>query len=607
MAALRKRDGAGAGSRRFCLNAPSSIGHTPGQRAAFGLNMHYLEESHIGLFLLQLLVLLACARGMGELFRKWKQPALTAELLVGVLLGPTVLGRLAPGWHAWLFPADPIQQNMLETVAWIGVLLLLLDTGLEIDFSIAWRQRGQALVIALSDIVLPMIVAFVPMLLLVPDSLLADPERRLMFALFMATVMTISAMPVAARVLHDLRLLKTDLGFLTMSALAANDIIGWVLFTIILGLFSSSAVSMTAPWVVFVAVIGFAALALTLGRRLSNRTLDAARRLNLPEPATSLTLTVLLGLAFGAFTQWLGIHALFGFFIAGVVIGEAKSLSEETRGIISQMVHALFVPIFFVNIGLKTDFVSGFHLGWVGLICLIGIAGRYLGAWIGVSLTRAPRLNRDLIAIAHTPGGMMEVVVAMLALQAGLILQPIFVAIVVSAVLSSVVMGPWMARALARRQALAPARFLREDAVIGRLSDTDRAGAIRELADRVAGSARQADGEALAREALGREEEYGTAVGEGLALPHVRIDGLAEPILAYGRAPEGILWDAPDGRPVQDIFFLATPVGAEDVHVQILSRLTRAMLQPDVRKRIEQAPDQPALYRVLGEALQTTG
>ena len=151
-------------------------------------------------------------------------------------------------------------------------------------------------------------------------------------------------------------------------------------------------------------------------------------------------------------------HALFGFFLAGVVAGEAKSLSEDTRRVITQMVYALFVPLFFANVGLKIDFAANFHLGLVALISTVGIVGRYLGAWLGVTLARVPRVNRDLISIAHTPGGMMEIVVALLALEAGLITAAVFVAIVFSAVLSSVVMGPWLARSLARRRAVSPAQ-----------------------------------------------------------------------------------------------------------------------------------------------------
>ena len=564
--------------------------------------MHYLDEKHIFLFLAQLFVLLLCARGLGELFRRWKQPALTAELLVGIVLGPTLLGRFMPGLHAALFPPDALQQSMLETVAWLGVLFLLLDTGLEIDFSIAWRQRGSALAIALTDIVVPMVVAFVPVLFL-PDVFLADPSRRLLFGLFMATVMTISAMPVAARCLHDLNLLKTDLGFLTMSALAVNDIIGWVLFAIILGLFTQTSFALGSILLVFAGTLGFSILALTLGRPFSARIFDAMKAREFPEPASSLTVTLLLGLLFGAITQKLGVHALFGFFLAGIVAGEAKSLSEDTRRVISQMVYSLFVPLFFANIGLKIDFAANFHLGLVVLICVVGIAGRYLGAWFGVTLARVPRVNRNLISIAHTPGGMMEIVVALLALEAGLITQAIFVAIVFSAVFSSVVMGPWMTRALARRRAVSPAQFLDERALVVQLPDDGRAEALRLLAAKVAQLASPVAAHRIEQLALAREKEFGTGIGHGVAIPHVRLDHLRNPVLAYGHSPEGLDWDAPDAEPVHHVFFLASAAGAEDIHVQILAQIARAMARAPNRERLSGAPDAPALYAALQTVL----
>ena len=564
--------------------------------------MHYLDEKHIFLFLAQLFVLLLCARGLGELFRRWKQPALTAELLVGIVLGPTLLGRFMPGLHAALFPPDALQQSMLETVAWLGVLFLLLDTGLEIDFSIAWRQRGSALAIALTDIVVPMVVAFVPVLFL-PDVFLADPSRRLLFGLFMATVMTISAMPVAARCLHDLNLLKTDLGFLTMSALAVNDIIGWVLFAIILGLFTQTSFALGSILLVFAGTLGFSILALTLGRPFSARIFDAMKAREFPEPASSLTVTLLLGLLFGAITQKLGVHALFGFFLAGIVAGEAKSLSEDTRRVISQMVYSLFVPLFFANIGLKIDFAANFHLGLVVLICVVGIAGRYLGAWFGVTLARVPRVNRNLISIAHTPGGMMEIVVALLALEAGLITQAIFVAIVFSAVFSSVVMGPWMTRALARRRAVSPAQFLDERALVAQLPDDGRDEALRLLAAKVAQLASPVAAHRIEQLALAREKEFGTGIGHGVAIPHVRLDHLRNPILAYGHSPEGLDWDAPDAEPVHHVFFLASAAGAEDIHVQILAQIARAMAKSANRLRLSDAGNAQALYAALQTVL----
>ncbi len=564
--------------------------------------MHYLDESRIFLFLMQVFVLLLCARGLGELFRRWKQPALTAELLVGIVLGPTLFGRFLPELQSALFPPEAIQQYMFETVAWLGVLFLLLDTGLEIDFSIAWRQRGKALAIALTDIIVPMSVAFLAVFF-IPDSFLVEPDRRILFSLFMATVMAISAMPVAARCLHDLNLLKTDLGFLAMSALAVNDIIGWVLFAIILGIFTTQTVTLLPILLVFVGTLGFSVLALTVGRQFSSRLFDEIKARHFPEPATSLTVTLLMGLLFGAITQKLGIHALFGFFLAGVVVGEAKSLSEDTRRVISQMVYSVFVPLFFANIGLKIDFASNFHPGLVILVCAVGIGGRYMGTWLGVTLTRVPRVNRNLLSITHTPGGMMEIVVALLALEAHLITEPIFVAIVFSAVFSSVVMGPWMANALARRRAVSPLKFLTQATVLANLSDAGRPGAIHGLAEKIALLTPSVTAAHIEQLTLAREHEFGTAIGNGIAIPHVRLDNLRNPVLAYGHSAEGLDWDAPDAAPVHHVFFLVSATGAEDIHVQLLAQIARAMAKPENRLRLADASDFPSLFSALQTVL----
>ena len=404
--------------------------------------------------------------------------------------------------------------------------------------------------------------------------------------------------------LHDLKLLKTDLGFLVMSALAVNDIIGWVLFTIILGIFTSSKIALGSIAIVFAVTVGFATLALTLGRNLSTKLFDTVKRKNLPEPGTSLTITVMLGLLFGSLTHKVGIHALFGFFIAGIVAGEAKSLSEQTRGVISQMVHSLFVPLFFANIGLKIDFFTNFDFMLVALMCAVGIGGRYLGAWIGVTWSGEPRVNRDLISIAHTPGGMMEIVVALMALQAGLITPEVFVAIVFSAIFSSMYMGPWMARAMARRTAITPSQFsLSLDTIIANLKAATRTDAIEKLAATIANSFDMETKKQIIDEAMIREREFGTAIGNGVAIPHLRLKELKNPILVFGRSLEGIDWDAPDGGPVHHIFFLATPMATADLHVQILASIARAMELPENRQDISSAANSVALLQVLSRIL----
>lgn len=552
--------------------------------------MHYINETHILLFLVQLFIILLLARTSGEIFRRWKQPVLTAELLIGIIIGPTIFGRFFPNLFSALFPSDAIQQSMLETVSQIGVLFLLLDTGLEIDFSSAWRQKGNALIIAFADIIIPMIIAFIPCIFL-SDVYLVNTDKRMEFALFMAVVMTISAMPVASRVLHDLKILKTDLGYLTMSALAVNDIIGWVLFTIILGVFTQGVLSFGNIFFVLMVTVGFSALALTGGRYASNKIIDFFHISKMPEPSSSFTFACLLGLLFGAFTQKLGIHALFGFFIAGIAVGEAKNLKEETRIVISQMVHSLFIPIFFVNIGLKIDFISNFDIYLVSLVTIIGIAGRFLGAWIGVSFSKVPKINKTLISIAHTPGGMMEIVVALLALEFGLIKPSIFIAIVCSAVFSSITMGPWMRYALKKRRDIPILEFLKLDTGLQFISESEKFDAIKNMVSRLPLFVKNVDLNAVTNEIFEREENFSTAVGEEIAIPHVRLENIGDPILLFGLSKNGIDWNAPDGKLVHFVFFLLSPSTAKDLHIEILSKIIKIMQHKNNQKTLMESED----------------
>jgi len=560
--------------------------------------MHYLTEHNIFIFLVQISILLACARGLGELFRRWQQPSLTAEILVGIVLGPSILGRFFPAWFNAIFPADMVQQNMLETVAWIGVLFLLLEIGLEIDFSSAWRQRGDALKIAVTDIVVPLTISFAACFLL-PDHYLADPGRRLFFSLFMATVMTISAMPVAARVLHDLKLLKTDLGFLIMSALSVNDIIGWLLFTVVLGLFTQVNLEIPKILVLTGATLGFAVVCLTLGRKFADWVISGIKAKQLPQPGVPLTFICLLGTVCGAITQKIGIHALFGFFLAGIMAGGARALSENVRQVISQMVFAIFVPLFFVSVGLNVDFVRGFDIVLVLFVTLIGISGRFFGAWLGVNFTGLPKSNRLTIAIAHTPGGAMEIVIGLLALEYNLITEPLFVAIVCGALISSVIFGPWISYSIRKRKKISVLEYFTSRGVIGKFRDNEKNNAIRELGAIAAHQEDMPDAETIAAAVMRREQEMGTAMEEGIAVPHARLPIIKKPLVVFGRSLDGIEWNSPDGKPTRLVFLILTPEDENDTQVQILGAIARTMSEAPTRRMLLEAPDDRSVWPVL--------
>ncbi len=547
--------------------------------------VHYLNEEHIFLFLLQVFVLLGLARGLGEVFRRFNQPSITAEILVGVLVGPTILGRYVPAVYTYLFPADLIQQNMLETVAWFGILFFLLNSGLEMDFSSAWRQRGDAMKISITDVILPMIIAFVPCLFL-SQKYMGDPDQRLLFCVFIATIMTISALPVTARVLGSLNLYKTELGFLIMCALSLNDILGWVIFTLVLGFVTQGSIELTTVVLILVMTIAFTLVCLTVGRRFTNHTIKVIHRKKLPEPGTSLTFVSLLGILCGAITVRIGIHALFGFFIAGMMAGEAAALPEKTRSVISQMVHAIFIPLFFAAIGLKIDFFQNFDLFLTAFIFIIGVGGRFLGAWIGTRFTKQSRANRYLIAIAHTPGGEMQIVVSILALEYGLITEPVFVSIIFGAVLSSMTLGPWMHQAIRKKREESVDRYFIIDESLIDLNVQNKYEAIEQMAAAISKHHPTLAVTDICDTLIRREKLLGTGIEEGVAIPHCRLAGLKEPVIAFARSSGGIDWNSPDGKATRFIFVVLCPEQQGEVLLNIFRCIAITMAQPGNRDRL---------------------
>ncbi|MDD4980837.1 MAG: cation:proton antiporter [Candidatus Omnitrophica bacterium] len=493
---------------------------------------------------------------------------------------------------------------MLQTVTWLGLLFFLLETGLKMDFSSAWRHRGKALIIALTDIIVPMTLAFIACLFL-PAYYLTDPNQRLAFSIFMATVMTISAMPTAVRALHDLDLIKTDLGFLIMSALSVNEIIGWVIFTFILHFITSVNIEVDRFIAVFAVIVIFIIFCLTFGRKFANSVISKIKKYDLPEPGSSLTFICLLGILSGAIFQKIGVNALIGFFIAGIMAGEAKALPERTRQVISQMVYAIFIPLFFTGIGLKVDFFGSFNIFLVLFVTGIGIFGKFLGAWLGGIFSGLSQTNRMPVAIAHTPGGSMEIVIGILALQHGLISESVFVAIVCGGVISSVALGPWLRYVVNRRKEISIMEFFSRATILAELKATERNGAIHELCALVSEQGNTSAKETLYSSVMQRENIMGTAIEESIALPHARLGSLVKPVVAFGRSDIGIDWNSPDGKPTHFVFLILTSKENDWAQVQILRIIAKAMADEATRKAILKASDARQIWDALEHKFTT--
>ena len=564
--------------------------------------IHVIDEKNILIFLLQFFLLLGTAKLIGVLFIKLKQPTVTADMIAGIILGPTILGRLAPSLAAFLFPRDSLQISMMDTVAWIGIFFLLLVTGLGVNFSSLWRQKGKAAWIAISDIIIPIAIS-AAILAFLPSRFIPDPSRKILFILFISSIMTISALPVSIRVMQDLKLLRTDLGFLTISALSINDITGWVVFTLILGIFAHGKPDLLYILSLIFFSILFMVLSLTVARKAVGALISEITKRTSDPSGYVLTVISMTGLAFGAITQRIGIQALFGFFLAGLIVGESKDLSEKVRSTIENFVYAVFVPIFFANIGLKIDIFRGFDFFLVSLFTAMGIIARFTGAWVGVLSAGIPRAQRWPVSILHTPGGKMHIVIGALALELNLITEDIFVAIIAAAILSSVVLGPWLSFVLKK---VAPKETVQiPSGATLNLSSSEKYPALKELCMK-AGSITGMDGELIYQTAKTREEGMSTGIEKGIAIPHARLTGAPGFLVVFGRSEFGIDWNSPDGVPARLFFFVLSAPDETDIQLRVYRQILEVLSEDETIASLLRAKSVRAATELLNDRLRVS-
>jgi Kef-type K+ transport system membrane component KefB len=257
--------------------------------------------------------------------------------------------------------------------------------------------------------------------------------------LFFGTALSISALPVIARILIDLGIFRTQIGMVIIASAMFNDLLGWLIFGFILATLENN--SLGGVWSTIGLIVAFGVGMLTLGRNLLNRTLPWIQtRLSWPGGVLSIS----LGLCFlsAAFTEVIGIHAILGAFIAGIAVGDSVHLREEARQIIHQFVTNIFAPLFFVSIGLKLDFMANFNADMVWGVLLLSFIGKISGAYIGARLGGFPNREAMAIGFGMNARGAMEIILGTLALNAGLINETIFVALVIMALVTSLASGP---------------------------------------------------------------------------------------------------------------------------------------------------------------------
>jgi Kef-type K+ transport system membrane component KefB len=339
------------------------------------------------------------------------------------------------------FPSDPLQRSLLDSFAWIGIIFLVLIGGLETRLGILRRARTAVIGGWIGGFGLPFAGGFA-LGMGFPDELVPATIGRPVFALFIATAMSISAIPVIARILMDLDLFKTRMGMVILSTAIADDTIGWIVLSVTAGL-ATGGLDPASVARTLILTAAFVIAAFTVGRAAVKKAMRfSARRLRMPHPQISMML--LLVFAFGALTQAIGVHLVLGAFVGAILIGRVRQIDPEAVAGVRQVGMGFFVPIFFTYTGIKVDLTSlrGSALTFTVLAVLVACVTKIVGGSLGARAGGLPKWEALAVGFGLNARGAMELVIAAIGLSLGILTEATYAIIVLVAVITTVMAAP---------------------------------------------------------------------------------------------------------------------------------------------------------------------
>jgi len=396
------------------------------------------SEETFGRLMLAIAVVIIVARLCGAALSRLAQPRVMGEVLGGILLGPSLLAKIAPGLESYIFPSDIVP--LVSAVAQLGLAFYLFLVGMELDPRVLRERVAQAAFVSNTSVAFPLALGF--LIALPTYEALAPDKRYLPFALFMGVSMSITAFPVLARILVERRMLRKPVGVLALSGAAIDDVTAWCLLALATAVAGSG--SAAHALVVVALIAAFSAAMLLVGRPLLARVSKAYDEAGQVPPIWLATIFV--SVLFAAYvSQQIGVAAIFGAFMVGLIMPRHAGLTRDVSRRLEDFVVTVLLPLFFVVTGLKTD-VGSLDRGvmWLYAFALfaVAVAGKWLGAMGAARYSGLRWRDSNALGALMNTRGLTELIVLNVGLDLGIISEALFTMLVLMALATTFMTGP---------------------------------------------------------------------------------------------------------------------------------------------------------------------
>ncbi|HVA00502.1 MAG TPA: cation:proton antiporter [Terriglobia bacterium] len=388
--------------------------------------------------LLALVVIILCARALGSVFRRFNQPPVIGEMIAGILLGPSLLGRVLPGVSAYLLPNEV--APFVSVIANVGVILYMFLVGVELNTDLLRERTHASVAISHASIIAPFLLGSALALWLYPVFSTNDVPF-VVFALFMGVAMSVTAFPVLARILTDRQTHTSRMGAIALACAAVDDVTAWCLFALVVSVAKAHAgrvlvtLGLTAGFI-FAVFILVRPAAVWFARQH-----DLRRQTGQGSIVVACAALLLAALT----TQRIGIHALFGAFLVGAVIPHDSLLARDIKQKFEDLIVVLFLPTFFAFTGLRTQIglVHGLR-DWLICLLIIGVAslGKFGGGAVAARLTGLGWRQAASLGILMNTRGLMELIVLNVGMDLGVLSPTLFAMLVIMAIVTTLATTP---------------------------------------------------------------------------------------------------------------------------------------------------------------------